>query len=204
MKKKTRKPPAMQVSIVGGAARDGQGLLERAGEIWCLNAIRPNWLPVSRITQCVNLHRYKHLKRDWHEGVYREAEWANRFPEVPFIVCDRWPAALLPNQVLLPRAELEAMPNGKYHARSIDWMVAWATLQGAKQINIHGISFQIMEAGEPISARACLEYWLGYARGRGVAIDIAPDCDALFKQFHYVRSDSSYGFDDVHMIEYRG
>jgi hypothetical protein len=203
MKKKALKAP-LQVTIVGGATVNQQAVLMREGEIWCLNAHRPGWLSPTMIARCFNLHRYKHLRRDWHSGVYAEAEWANRYPEIQFVVCDRWPSALLPNQVLLPRAELETMPNGKYHSSSIDWMVAWATLLGAKQINVHGVNFgPAEESGEPISARACLEYWLGYAQGAGVKVQVARDCLSLFKQFHYVRSDSSYGFDDVRMIEAR-
>lgn len=194
----------LHVAIVGGGVQDAQAVLKSAGEIWCLNAIRPAWLPASRITWCFNLHRYQHLRRDWRAGIYAEASWANHYPEVPFMVCDIWPKELLPKQQILPRELLERMPNGKYHASSIDIMVAWATLQGAKQIGIHGVNFgPAEETGEPISARACLEYWLGYARGKGVQIDVAKDCGSLFKQFHYVRSDSFYGFDDVHMVEVR-
>lgn len=195
----------LHVAIVGGGVRDAQAVMRSQGEIWCLNAIRPAWLPAERITWCFNLHRYQHLRRDWRAGIYAEASWANHYPEVPFMVCDTWPKELLPRQEILPRAALEAIyPNGKYHSSSIDWMVAYALSLNAKQIGIHGVNFgPAEESGEPISARACLEYWLGYAQGKGVQVDVAQDCASLFKQFHYVRSESSYGFDDVRMVEVR-
>lgn len=198
--------PDLIVRIIGAAVHDADALFanDHEDEFWCLNAIRPGWIPVSRITRCFNLHRYTHLRRDWHDGVYAEAAWANRYPQIPFTVVDKWPTELLPNQVLLPRAALEAMPNGKYHASSFDWMVALALMLGAKKISLHGINFgPVHETGEPLSARPCLEYWLGYAQGLGVKVEVARDCASLFKQFHYVRSTMSYGFDDVRMVEER-
>ena len=80
-------------------------------------------------------------------------------------------------------------------------MVAFAALLKAKEISLHGIGLN-MESREPISARACLEYWCGVAAGRGAKITVAKDCD-LFLQYHVVKSRTVYGYDDVRLVEDR-
>ena len=60
----------------------------------------------------------------------------------------------------------------------------------------------LVEAGEPISARACLEYWLGVAEGRGVRVTVAEDCD-IFAFYHLVKSNMVYGYDDTPIFEDR-
>lgn len=196
-----KKKSPLKVALVGGICkRAGAIFAYGAGwEIWAINAIRPWHLQWAR---CFNLHRYKHLQRDWHDGIYREAAWANAHPHVPFVVIDPWPKALLPNQVIFPREKLRTLPRGgEYHAGSFDMIVAYAILIGAKEIALHGIGLN-MESGEPISARACLEYWCGVAEGRGCKVTIAPDCD-LFAQYHLVKSKTVYGYDDVQLVERR-
>src|SRR3989338_7143267 len=56
--------------------------------------------------------------------------------------------------------------------------------------------------GEPISARACIEFWLGQAAARGVAIRI-PEKSHLLKIFHLVQSNTQYGFEEFHLVERR-
>lgn len=197
----------MKAVILGGATRLIEEVRELASEkdteIWCLNAIRPAWLNPRKITRCFNLHRYAHLKRDWRDGLDREENWANIFPEVPFYVLDKWPKRILPNQVLFPRDKLDAMePRSQYHAGSFDMMICLAAAWSYNEIVLHGINLN-NETGEPISARPCLEYWVGRIEGAGTTVTVADDCDALFRQFHYVKSNSYYGYDDVRIIEDR-
>lgn len=194
----------MKVAILGGAARPQHwpyyfAKARKGWEIWGLNSIRPTW--AGRFDRMFNLHRLAHLKRDCPDYIEWDTFYSFRHPKVPIYVVDSW-KGLLKNQVIFPLKALQHLPRGgKYHASSIDMMVAYALHLKATQIAIHGINFH-MESGEPISARACLEYWCGIAEGRGVKVTTAPDCQ-LFYQFHYVRSRSIYGFDDVHIIEDR-
>lgn len=190
------------VMLGGGAqARHWDYDYRKGWQVWGLNSIRPHW--VLRFHRMFNLHRIKHLERDCPQYIDWDANWSRRNPDVPFYVCDSW-RGLLKNQVIFPLQSLRTLPRGgEYHASSFDMMVALAIKEKVTEIAIHGVSFHIMEAGEPISARACLEYWLGLATGRGIKVTTAPDCTGLFHQFHYVRSRSIYGFDDVHMIEDR-
>lgn len=199
-----KKRPQKKIAIVGGNTKAPVrfDLYDDGWEIWALNAIRPHWLPEERITRCFNLHRYTHLQRDWHHGIYVEAEWANAHQKIPFYLVDRWPRALLPNQIMFPRNELAALPRGgSYHAGSFDMMVALAVLEKVQAIALFGVGLNL-ESGEPISARACLEYWVGVAEGRGIRVMTSHDCD-LFAQYHLVRSHTVYGYDDVRLVEDR-
>jgi len=192
----------LKVAIVGGATRDLNAVrsFRDDWEIWGLNAIRPVWSGPIRWSRWFNLHRYFHLKRDWRDGLQSEIGWAHLNQGVPFYVVDSWDGAL-PNEVIFPWRKLAKLPRGDYHAGSFDWMVAFAAYLGAKEISIHGVNLN-MESGEPISARACLEYWCGYAVGKGAIVHIANDCQ-IFHQYHLVCSDSVYGYDDVRLIEDR-
>lgn len=199
-------PSPRKVIIIGGRAttkylRD----YTENWEVWALNAIRPEgveWVLGNcglTWSRCFNLHLYRHLKRDWKHGLAVEIAWAHLHPEVPFYVCDRWPHGALPNQILFPRKELELLPHGRYHAGSFDWLVPFALHLGMRQIDFHGVGLNL-ESGEPISARACLEYWCGYAEGRGCRVTFSPDSDP-FAQYHLVKSHTIYGYDDVRLVE---
>lgn len=204
--KRKRKPATkaapLKVVILGAAVNyDHWGNYPKAKgwEIWGLNAIRPLWArPWARM---FNLHRLAHLERDCPQYVDWDSVWSRRNPKVPLYTVDSW-GPLLTNGVLFPIKELRALPRGGvYHASSFDMMTAFAIYLKAAEIVLHGINFH-MESGEPISGRACLEYWVGVAEGRGIKVTIAKDCQ-IFKQYHYVKSDSVYGYDDVRIIEDR-
>jgi len=189
----------MKVAIIGGRIRTGEATsYDKTWEIWGLNAIRPRW--IKRWHRMFNLHRFAHLERDCPEYIDADATWSRRNPKVPFYVVDSW-KGWLANQILFPQKELAKMPRGNYHAGSFDWMVAFAIHLKAEIISLHGIGLNL-ESNEPISARACLEYWCGYAQGRGIAVWIDHHSDP-FHQYHIVKSDSVYGYDDVRLVEDR-
>lgn len=194
----------MKVAIIGnGAAPGAATMYDDTWTFWGMNSVhRRRDLYVPRWALMFNLHRLAHLERDCPQYVDWDSVFSRRNPKVPMVVCDSW-KGLLKNQVIYPRAAIAKMPRGEYHASSFDMMVALAIHQKAELIHLHGANFATdSPREEPISARACLEYWCGYAQGRG--IDVIPvRSHGLFKQFHLVMTDSYYGFDDVHMIEER-
>lgn len=199
-----------RVAIVGNA-RDPEPALQRARdgwEIWGLNAIYPVWAMGVKWARRFNLHMFEHLKRDWAYGVRFEVENMKLRRETPLYVLDPWDRAdgtkMLPNEKIFPGDRLmHEQPRGDYHAGSWDWLVAYAVHIGAVEISLHGIYLSLDSArDEPISARACLEYWIGYAEGRGVPVHLF-DCDLMY-QYHLVRSKSIYGYDDVAVVEERG
>ena len=170
-------------------------------EIWGLNAIRFHWVPWW--SRMFNLHLYDRLKsHDW--PVQAEREWAMDHVTVPFYVLDAWPEHWLPKQIIFPGDKLMEMPRGSYHCGSFDWLVAFAIhLGNVREIEFHGVGLErAVEGGEPISSRACLEYWCGYATAKGIKISTTEDC-ALFKFYHVVKSNAIYGYDDTPLVEDR-
>lgn len=200
------KPAAeLKVAIFGGSsrekffARQEYDQAREPWELWGLNAIRPVWQNLGW-TRFFNLHRFEHLNRDAHAYIYADSDWAKEHPEVPFYVIGDW-HGLLPNQRIFPLGEYPGLPRyGKYHAGSFDMLVAYAITEGATEIVLHGIGLALDSfRSEPMSARACLEYWCGVAEGRGIKVTTMPDCD-LFRQYHLVVSDTVYGRDDVKLL----
>lgn len=175
--------------------------LDDSWAIWGINSahrkLRARW------GLMFNLHRYAHLERDCPEYIDWDADFSKLNPSVPIVVIDDW-GGRLKNQVIFPGEGIASTaPRGWYHASSFDWLVATSVWMKADQILIAGTRFALDGPGdEPISAQACLEYWCGYAEGRGCRIVVGGGT-TLFKQYHIVESDSVYGYDDVCMVERR-
>lgn len=68
---------------------------------------------------------------------------------------------------------------GGYHASTLDWLVALALAMGFSTICISNLGGMDLEAGECRSARACLEYWLGLAEGRGCTVHVNDGTEVL-------------------------
>jgi len=165
-------------------------------EVWGLNAIRPKW--VKRWDRMFNLHTYENLTR-YKWPVEIEQKWSEDNPDTPFYVMPPWPRGSLVNGIDFPRAAMgKAMPRGDYHCGSFDWMVAVAVFWGFEEIELHGVS--LLTSDEPISARPCLEYWCGYAEGRGIKVVAAKDC-FIFKFMYTMISDLIYGIDDTPLFK---
>lgn len=190
-----------KVVIIGGKAQEEFFTHEprHEAEVWCINGIlKKQWDSPPRVARHFNIHYFENLKK-YGYNLSGDITNATLLRDVPFYTSDEWP--VLDNQVIFPRAELERMPRGDYHCGSFDWLVAFAVLLGAKEIDLHGIGL-CLEAGEPISSRACLEYWCGYAAGKGIKVTCAPDCD-IFHFYHLVKSNLVYGYDDTPIFEDR-
>lgn len=102
----------------------------------------------------------------------------------------------VPNRLQFPRTLIaKEFPRGDYHAGSCDWLVAFALTLDYQHIELFGIDLGPTDAGEPISARPCLEYWCGVAAGRGV--NVVSHSPSLFKIFNYQRASTPYHYDDT-------
>ena len=186
-----------KVVMIAGNSKEKFFQEDHDSEIWGLNGIRPDW--IKRFDRMFNLHLRAGLERDWKKGLEKDVEWINDNPDTPFYVLDEWKDA--PTALIFPRHEFSYQPRESYHASSLDWMVAYAIHLGFREIELHGIGF-VGELGEPLSARSCIEYWCGYAEGLGINVVSSKDVD-LFYQYHYVKTNTVYGYDEVDLIEDR-
>src|SRR5205814_811495 len=78
-----------------------------------------------------------------------------------------------------------------YHACSIDWMLAHAITEGATEIRLFGVEQQ--HTAEPLSSRACVEFWSGFAVACGIAISSADG--STFKLAHLTYTNTPYALD---------
>lgn len=137
--------------------------------------------------------RWFELHEPWQIRQEREARlaWLAEDHGVPVYARRRyeeWPASRP-----LPVAALSSIgPRGFYHAGTFDWMVAMAIYENASHIEIHGLDSLEIEGGEPRSARACLEYWCGYAEALGIPVEVFPGGAVLR---NYERDGGQYPWD---------
>lgn len=163
---------------------------------WTLNAA---WRSLTvkqlrSVTAWFEIHSRRYLTEEWGgEDTHFEALALLRCPlyvQNPA----HWDAA---DARLFPRAKLaKAFPGGEYHASSIDWMLAFALYLGYKDIGIWGVNFGPGEGGEPMSARACLEYWVGLGRGMGRTITVH-EPTGLFWIYNVSKHKTPYHYDDT-------
>lgn len=73
---------------------------------------------------------------------------------------------LIPNSVEFP---LNDMPS-RYFTSSFAYMIAYAIHVGATAIDLYGVPLTLKV--EYQEQKCCIEYWLGYARGKGIEITI--------------------------------
>jgi len=187
---------SMRVAIIGGCAKKRYFPQNYKGYIWGVNG-GCGRSAVPHFHVLFNIHRFKLLKQ---YGYNFDIE--KRMKGMIY-TADAWPKGWLHNGHIFPAKQMmKDMPRGHYHCGSADWLVAFAVWLGyVTEIDLHGWNL-ILEAGEPISARACLEYWCGYAEAKGIKVNVAPDC-GIFHYFHMVKSKRTYGYDDCPMFEDR-
>jgi len=68
----------------------------------------------------------------------------------------------LPNSIPFPLDKMHY----KYCTNSFSYMIAYAIYKGATSIDLYGVG--LIKELEYREQKACIEYWLGYARGLGI------------------------------------
>lgn len=102
----------------------------------------------------------------------------------------------IPASVPFPKTEVEEFiaditgdeTAGRYMTSSIAWEIGLALLEGFREIHLYGID--MASETEYFEQRACVEYLIGIARGRGIKVYIPPQSDILFAVGQY-----AFGFE---------
>ena len=183
-----------RLAIVGLGATKRPPVNRAGWDLWTLNSnYRGDREFPTNLTAWFEIHSRRYLRAE-HQG-------NSHFKALASIPCpvyvqhpEQWPELKRPR--LFPRGRLRrAFRRGDYHASSIDWMLAYALFLGYRRIDIYGVSFSPLEGGEPLSARAALEYWIGYAEGCGVKVTVH-EPTGLFWIYNYQREKTPYHYDD--------
>ena len=171
-------------------------------EIWGLNDYTwlKGWPMIGAHSRWFQLHPPHYLRKHYPEGIADLSEnWSVEDGIGVRLYMDRhYPE--YPDSEPYPKADVEALtPRGDYHTSSMDWMLGLAILEGFPRILVCGvnlITFPIMN-GEPISSRACMEYWVGVADGRGIDLQYLGPPGHMFQNLHMATYQSrlQYGFE---------
>jgi len=150
-------------------------------EIWGLNELHryhPNDL--GKFSRWFEIHDRatlapdpEHLKTlaSLQVPVYMHQHWADIPPSLPF-----------------PREIVQNVLSSEYFTSSVAWEIALAIVMGAEEIHVYGVDMASdTEWGEQ---KACCEFWLGIAQGRGIRTYVPPTSDLL-------KAVGQYGFGDT-------
>lgn len=79
--------------------------------------------------------------------------------------------------VPFPKAEVEENCGTNYFTSSIAWMLGLALLEGFEEIHVYGVD--MAQETEYFEQRACCEFLIGVAAGRGIKTHVPPQSDLL-------------------------
>ena len=147
----------MKIIIVG----KGPGW-ERApveGETWGVNDLLLR-RPVKLTFQIHNIDKLPH--KDFL-NVEAQVKEINKLG-IPVII--RKKHKLFPTGIIFP---YDKMPV-QYFSNSIAYMIAYAVYKGATEIEMYGVALLLKE--EYADQRPCIEFWIGYALGKGVKVTV--------------------------------
>lgn len=96
---------------------------------------------------------------------------------IPLVTLEPW--LDVPTSVAYPLREIVEAFRCSYFSNSVAYMIAYALWQGATRIDLYGVMMALTK--EYQREKGSLEYWIGYARGRGVSVTVHGDETAVLK-----------------------
>ena len=126
---------------------------------------------------------------EFHKGILAKRpeawEWYTRQRDgKPIYLLETHPD--VPDSARFPREMVQAYFRTTRFTVSVDWLMAFAILQGYQRIVLNGIGTR-MEPTYQYAHKGIL-YWVGYARGRGIeVVTEGPSC--------YAEPDKVYGYE---------
>lgn len=156
----------MIVTIIGKAPGK-EDAPKDAEHRWGLNDLI-HYIP--NLTMSFEMHD---IERDptvapWMAG---EIEALNK-AGIPVVTYKKWKQ--IKNCVVFPFKEMHR----QYFTNSVAYMIAYAIYKKAKRIELYGV--QMATPVEFRRQRACCEYWLGYAEGKGIEVYVHRPSQLLY------------------------
>lgn len=155
-------------------------------EIWGLNEAHAfSWM--KRATRWFQIHNSASWKRYIAKRDVRgHFDWLKKNPwDIPIYM--QYPAEIVPKSVGYPLHQVveEAFPlfrrgedKVKYFTSSFAYMMGIAVLEKFERIEIYG--FEMADDVEYVKQKACAEFWIGFAMGRGIEVYSPPGCQILY------------------------
>lgn len=169
----------MKVAIVGGSP-DSEHLapFDTDYKMWVLGNRCTNY--AGRVDKIFEIHEDL-------EGIYDEKKYFKALTDlgIPLVVSRQFPHKADHIEVF-PFERLKEIPNCRpyYFMSSAAYMVAYAILEGAKEIALYGINMSVND-DEYFRQKPNIEYWLSKAEHMGIKITTPDNCPLLKSEYTY-------------------
>ena len=184
--------PRSKVAIVGFAAtsmREVTPLFDDPDfEIWGLNQLYMAFPEiVQHATRWFQIHDRKHYDAAIRD--HKHSAWMGVQKTFPIYMQEINPD--IPMSVKFP---IQSMLKqfGEYFTNSISWELALAIYEGFKEIHVYGVD--MAQDDEYTEQRPSVEYFLGWAQGRGIRVHVPENSD-LLKAFWLYPFENDIGFE---------
>lgn len=173
------------------------GVSAYCNEVWGLNAIG-DVLRCHRVFHMDDVRIQESRAAAKPDGnIAAMVRWLKTHPGPVYtsVVRDGYPGMVaFPLEEILNRG---ADHNGgaPYFNSTAAYAVAYAVHIGVKRISLYGVDYTMPNVHQAEKGRACVEYWLGVAAARGIAISV-PDTSSLLDACAR-DEDRLYGYDCV-------
>lgn len=151
---------------------------DKSFEIWGVNEL---YKIVPRVDVLFELHDREFLASKDRNP--QHLEWLRK-AKIPIFMQEHYED--IPQSIPYPKDAI-TKDFGRYFTNSISWMLALAIATGTEEIQLYGVDMATNE--EYQHQRPSVEYFIGFARGRGIKVYIPSECDML-KCFYL------YGYED--------
>lgn len=192
---------------LGPSANQFLELAKRAGgrravcdEVWGINGIGDVYA-VDRVFHMddVRIQEIRAKARP-ESNIARMLEWM-RSSKVSIVT-----SRAHPDYPALEEFPLEAVVNDlgfAYFNSTAAYAVAYAIHMGVAKLSCYGMDFTYPNAHDAEKGRACVEFWLGIAAGRGIRLAM-PRVTSLMDACYPVLNDRLYGYDTLTVTMQKG
>jgi hypothetical protein len=172
--KKSKKKERKEVCILG-YAEETRGLvndLDPSVEIWGINMAHMFTKKGANLTRWLQIH-----PRDWaSQGQPATGYWGRPKAHFTFLKAFKGDVVMsydepdIPNCKVFPFARFEKEFGSDYYTSSFAYLTAMAIDEGYDRIYFYGVNLTAMD--EYIHQKAGLEYFIGYAKAKGIEVVI--------------------------------
>jgi len=196
----------------------------KADEMWSVNFAWDNDVP--RIDRLFEIHALWWLALSQGDRDKKHLEWLQKDHDFPIYTYDDYTKEAFENGISLDKVlekeyripnstqfpfeesyklfallQRENKPGQPYYTNTIAYMMALAIMEGFDRIELYGIE---MSGGtEYAYQKACLEYFIGLANGRGIEVYLPEHCALMnARLYHKGANMISRQTIEAHVIEY--
>ena len=192
-KKKRKKTKVAIVGFAPSTMADVRFIFDDPDfEIWGLNQLYMAFNPAHNlpaIAERADRWFQIHSRQSYDANTLRDHshhDWMAKETRFPIYMQDKHPD--IPMSVRFPKEKIMA-EFGSYFTNSISWEIALAVMEGFKEIHLYGVD--MATHSEYAYERPSVEFFLGWARGRGIKLVVPERCDLLKTLWLYPYEDSA-------------